>query len=388
MLSRESVLQYVASLRTAPAEYRMTANVDGSLFTACFAFLLRYLLGDDYAPEERAALQALLLESQNPEDGLWYRRGKSATRYTLHDEAHISQQLTTMALSVLAALGVMPRYPLRFLSRWDTADKLQDYLDSLPWDVNPWNSGNRALFVGSFLAYDGYILHNEASRAVLEAWFDWHDAHARPTSGFWGEGHTADWFVGMGGAAHQYLIYHYANRQPPYLERAVDQTLRMQYDDGRCWPVIGGGSCYELDAMEILLLGYKMLDYRRSDIEAACCRMIPVVLNSRNADGGFCWAKRRWFDMPDLLRGLFITGDPRTMFWALRVQANAHLLRSEETRATAWASAPHPVTESSLYDTWFRLLTLAEIAEVIADERLPDIPWRSVPAPNWGFFRR
>ena len=76
------------------------------------------------------------------------------------------------------------------------------------------------------------------------------------------------------------------------------------------------------------------------------------------------------------------------MLWALRVQANAHLLRSKEERATAWASAPHPVMESSLYDTWFRLLTLAEIAEVIEDERLPDIPWRSVPAPNWGFFRR
>jgi hypothetical protein len=383
---RERVLSYVAGLRIEPGHYRMTTTLGGTLFTDCFAFFLRYLLDDDYDEDEKQALVTRIHMGQDPDTGLWHREGLYPDKSGWHPTRHVDRQLTTFTLSVLATLGVPPRHPLRFLEQWHTRDKVTAFLDGLSWRKNPWNSGNRALFVGSFLAYSATVLGDAKSKAALDAWLEWHDSHARPTSGFWGGGHWADWYVGMGGAAHQYLVYDYCQRTPPHLKAAIDRTLRLQFYDGRYWPVAGSGSCYELDAVEILQLGYKKLDHRRSDIEQACKKMLPIIFACQNPDGGFCWARRRWFDIPDTLRTLPTTGNLRTIGWSLFMQANAHRARKKESRITSWTDGAHPVTESSLYDTWFRVLTLALIDQIIEDTHLPDVKWRSLPSPNWGFF--
>ena len=305
----------------------------------------------------------------------------------LHTAEYVNCQLTTFALAALATMGVAPRIRVGALDSYSTATAVREALDALPWRANPWHSGNRAMQVGSLLAWDvHYGRGNAAAPPVLHAWFEWHDQAARPGSGFWGEGHRSDWHVGMGGAAHQYVVYDYCGRRPPHLERAVERTLRLQYADGRFWPVAGGGSCYELDAMQILRVGHRHLPAWRPRIAAAARRVVDVLLASANEDGGFCWARRRWFDVRDVARNLAVTGDPRSMVWSLRAQANAHVLRRREARSTAWAQASHDVGESSLFDTWFRLLTAAHVAAVCDDPRVQGPSWRSLPAPNWGFF--
>lgn len=384
MSLRSASLDYIHSLRIAPAHYRMTRALDGSLFTDCFALFARHLLDDEYDKDERAELVERLQAAQNPDTGGWQAGAAGSSSY--HTPDHVSQQLTGFALSALATLGAPPRYPLRFLDAFADEAAVADYLSRLPWDDNPWHSGNRAMFLGTFLVFDAQRFGYGGSSGRLEAWFDWHDRHARPGSGFWGARPSADWYVGMGGASHQYVIYHFCGRRPPYLERAVERTLRMQYRDGRFWPVVGGGSCYELDAVEILLVGHALLPEWRPQIEAACRRAIPVVLASQNDDGGFCWARRRWLDLPDTIQNLLVTGDARAMLWSLRARLNAYVLRHRERRTTQWTNGDHPVSASSLFDTWFRLLTLAQIARITGDPRLAAVPWRSLPAPNWGFL--
>jgi hypothetical protein len=160
----------------------------------------------------------------------------------------------------------------------------------------------------------------------------------------------------------------------------------MQYPDGRFWPVPGGGSCYELDALEILAVGRAWSDHRGDEIAEAARRATDVVLASRGADGGFCWAARRWFDLPDAVRAVAGPGDLRTRLWTLRALANAHVLRREEARRTAWVEGAHPVGTSSVYDTWFRLLTLATASRLRADPRTSGVAWTAIRSPNWGYF--
>lgn len=376
---RASALRYLASLRRGPADYRMTDGLGGSLFTACFAYFVRHLLADAGRAEDAVALAAAIDAGQDPETGSW--TAGRAGAHSDHTRAHVDGQLASFAVSALAALGRTPAHPLRFLEPLRAPDAVRAYLDGLAWDRNPWNSGNRALFLASLL----WQASDAGARTALDAWFEWHDRRARP-SGFWGEGHRSDWYVGMGGAAHQYLVYHFHRREPPHLRAAVDRVLRMQYADGRFWPVPGGGSCYELDALEILAVGRAWSDHRRDEIAESARRATGVVLSSRNADGGFCWAARRWFDLPDAWRAFAGPGDLKTRVWTLRALANAHVLRHEEARRTAWVEGAHPVGVSSVYDTWFRLLTLATASRLGSDPRTSGVPWAAVPAPNWGYF--
>lgn len=380
-----AAVRYVKGLQTDAGSYRMAAAVEGTLFTDLFAFFVLHLAaapGDN--PHE--PLRTRLLEAQDAATGMWASAGRRNGADPLHTAEYVSRQLTTFVLAALAAMGTAPRRHVGMLDSYSTVTALREALDALPWRVNPWHSGNRAMQIGSLLAWDLHHGRGDAASPLLEAWFEWHEQAVRPDSGFWGEGHRADWHVGMGGAAHQYVIYDYCRRRPPHLERAVERTLRLQYADGRFWPVAGGGSCYELDAIQILRVGHRHLPGWRARIEAAARRVVGVLLASANPDGGFCWARRRWFDVPDLVRNLAITGDPRSMFWSLRAQANAHVLRHRETRDTAWARDAHDVGESSLFDTWFRLLTAAQIHTITADPRVQGPPWRSLPAPNWGCF--
>ena len=371
-------LRYLASLRRGPADYHMTDRLGGSLFTACFAYFVRHLLADAGRAEDAGALAAAIDAGQDPATGSW--TAGRAGAHADHTRAHVDWQLASFAVSALAALGRTPAHPLRFLDPVRAPGAVRAYLDGLAWDRNPWNSGNRALFLGALLSQG-----SGPGADALGAWFEWHDRHAR-ASGFWGEGHRSDWYVGMGGAAHQYLVYHFHRREPPHLRAAVDRVLRMQYADGRFWPVPGGGSCYELDALEILAVGRAWSDHRREEIAEAARRVTDVVLASRNPDGGFCWAARRWFDVGDGLRAVMGPGDLRTRAWTLRALANAHVLRHEEARRTAWVEGAHPVGVSSVYDTWFRLLTLATASRVAADARTGGVSWTAVAAPNWGYF--
>jgi hypothetical protein len=380
---RDGALSYLTRLRLAPFAYRMTDSLGASLFTACFAYFVRHLLHDRVTGEDADALATAIDAGQDAVTGSWKAGG--AGFHPDHTRAHVDWQLSTFAMSALAALGRPPAHPLRFLEPFRTPEAVRAYLDGLAWERNPWNSGNRALFLGALLSCAAGPQGDGSSGAAVEAWFEWHDRHARP-SGFWGEGHRSDWYVGMGGAAHQYLVYHFHRREPPHLRAAVDRVLRMQYPDGRFWPVPGGGSCYELDALEILVVGRAWSDHRRDEIAEAARRATDVVLASQNADGGFCWAARRWFDLPDAVGAVAGPGDLRTRLWTLRALANAHLLRREEARRTAWVAGAHPVGVSSVYDTWFRLLTLATASRLASDPRTSGVPWTAVPAPNWGYF--
>src|SRR5687768_11798176 len=231
MQLRTRVLGWLNTMRAGdlPGEYRLNTGVAPTVFASCFAVYLRHLFDDRPPTGERQAWLDRILAYQDPVTGLFVDPGnRERSPDATHDAQHLDWQLTTFCLSAVNALGGVPMYPLAFVDAW-TPDRTREYLSSLDW-TNPWNSGNKAMFLG--IALSCHVTSGSAvAVSALEAWFDWHDAHRNP-AGFWGLGTSAQFIDGMGGAYHQFLIYRFWQRPIGPLERIVDRVLFLQQPDG------------------------------------------------------------------------------------------------------------------------------------------------------------
>lgn len=391
---RRRVLAWLETMRMSGhiGQFRLNHGSDATVFASCFAVFLRHLFDDlkNLDAEERLSWLGWLQGFQDQTSGLFVDpESVSRTPDRLHDPDHLNQQLTTFCLSAIHALGGRPLYPLRFLEAWKPKDKLIAWLNSLDWH-NSWNSGNKAMFMGIFLIYDGIQGGAPMSLQALEAWFDWHDQHQNPETGFWGAGQRAHYIDGMGGAYHQYLIYNYMKRPINYAERIVDRTLFLQQPDGTYSPFQGGMTCYEMDAVDILVQMYLRNDYRREDIRVALRRVLMGTLRTQNPDGGFCWGRYRPWNLQEYRRLITDFSRHRSFYYWYRNWRAAVVtqLRRKPKLKTGWTSQARDWSESSVFDTWFRSLTIAEICCVLTDMPYAGFPWKFLSVPGLGWFSR
>lgn len=374
--------------------YRMNKGADATVFTSCFAVYIHYLFNNlrNLSAEERSEWLNYLLSFQNEKTGLFIDpEAKERIVDPTHDEEHLNRQLTTFCLSAIEALGGKPNYPLRFLDVWKDEAPLTSWLDNLDWD-NPWNCGNKVMFLAICFAYNYEHFGDEKSREALNVWFDWMDKHQNPKTGFWGTSRDSDYFVGMGGFYHQFLIYEYFDREVQYAEQIVDRMLFLQQPDGLYFPGQGGGSCDDIDAIAPLVHFYHKYDYRRDDIRASLRRSLSAILENQNSDGGFCWSNRRKLKLSEywgLITSIFRHGDPYYWYIINRRGIRSHMkkiLRNFSTIRRGWTRSERTLWDSSLFDTWFRCLAIAEICTVLTDEPYASLDWQFLSTPGLGWF--
>jgi hypothetical protein len=387
-----SALAWLETMRAPDAEngapqYRLHAQATPTPFAACFAVFLQHLLGAlaGRPAAERQATIDWLKGLQHPSTGVFEdhahaRRAPDAA----HDATHLNFQLTTFALSALGALGA-DAAPLAFLAEWPAA-RVERWLSGLDWR-EPWNCGNKAMFLGICLAYESQRARVPGAAAALDAWFAWHDRASDPATGFWGRGAQARYLDGMGGAYHQFLVYDWAGRPVPHFDRAVDRTLLVQSVDGGYSPYLGGATCYEADAVHILVQGHRRFPDRRAAIARALARIEPIVLAARNHDGGFGWG--RWQRMsPATVCRVAIDGvrHRSPAYFAFTAKGAAVTwLKPELVLKTGWAAEPRAYSASSVFDTWFRLVTLAQIGLVL-DRPWSRAGWQFLHTPGLGWM--
>jgi len=377
---------------SGPARFRLHRRSEATPFSSCFAVFVYDLFGElqQLDPEEVIAWRQWLQQFQDPATGLFIDRDNSGrSPDPMHDSQHLNDQLTTFCISAIHALGGKLAHPLRFLEPWFEPDRVSSYLESLNWFL-PWNCGNKAMFLGIFLAYEAEIARNGQAHPALDAWFDWHDRHQNPDTGFWGKGWKVRYIDGLGGAFHQFVVYNFVGRPIRHADRIVDRVLMMQQPDGMYSPWPGGASCYELDAVDVLVHLYWRHDYRRDEIRKALRRLLTAVLANQNRDGGFCWGHRPATYWKEYVRASMEFFSHRSLlYWYLSCRG---ILVSQLGRhmvlRNGWAKEPRAVNESSLFDTWFRCLTIAEISHVLTDLPWAQYPWRFLTVPGLGWFRR
>ncbi len=397
MVLKDQVLNWLQTMHNEDGPvwaYHMNAGSDFTVYTSCFAVFIHHLFNNlkNLSTEKRSEWLNYLLSFQNEKTGLFIDpEAKERVVDPTHDEDHISRQLTTFCLSAIEALGGKPDYPLRFLDAWKDETPLTSWLDNLDWD-NPWNSGNKVMFLAICFAYNFEHFGDKKSREALNVWFDWMDRHQNPKTGFWGTSRDSDYFAGMGGFYHQFLIYEYFDREVQYGEQIVDRMLFLQQQDGLYFPGQGGGSCDDMDAISTLVHFYHKLNYRRENIRDSLRRSLSSILENQNSDGGFCWSNRRKLKLSEywkLIFSIFLQRDLYYWYSINRKGIRSHMkkiLRDFSTIRRGWTRIGRTLWDSSLWDTWFRCLAIAEICTVLTDEPYASVDWQFFSTPGLGWF--
>lgn len=368
-----SVIDWLETMKASPTEYRMSEGAEATIFTSCFALFILDLFRetDNFTDEEKERWISHIQSCQDEKSGYF----KPQT--SLHkDQERSWHQLTCFCLSALGILDSEPRFPLRFLERWPTADEVRRYLSEQGCHEGKGGSGNKAMFLGIFLTYEYERTGEENYRSGIDAWFDSHDEHQN-SSGFWGNDRQSRYIHGLQNGFHQFVVYFYWNRPLQRLERIIDVALLTQDRDGFFAPTPGGNGCYDYDAIHTLVMAHRLSEYRRRDIEACLERAAAALRTNQNADGGFCQSSKPIATCLDIVRHvpIFFSGHhPYLWYYRLRKTFGC-LIRRNTSTLTGWTRKGRRWTDSNLWDTWFRCLALAEIGTIIPFQ--PDMGLRN-----------
>jgi hypothetical protein len=332
--------------------YSSAPGNHNSLYATCYAVMLKGFLGRELSIDPKTI--RFIADCQDRISGLFIGpeiRTWAPLEGSKHDMQHLLLHLTCTVLPVLQEYGMQPKHHLRsahrfcnqsFLDRWLNQRDLHD----------AWLEGNNFLFAGQLLVFLRDVEKHPKAQAALDRYFHWLDNHIDPATGLWGTDGYCSRFVAMCGGYHQLLVYYHENQPVCYRERLVDTVLSLQHRDGGFSPAGGGGACEDADATDILVNMYKRIDFRRADIRYALRRCLRLLLNLQNPDGGFPYKRGASF---------------------------SHM----SIPATA-----SPPGASNMFSSWFRVNTLALIAQVLTDaESLNNIEFRFNTALSMGWHR-
>ncbi len=312
---------------------RSVPNGSITLYGTCYAYLGLYYLG--YEPYDlRDSVKSLIRASQKKESGLFEGpelQGFIAKPGAKHDYFHLLLHLTCSAvLPVAQQIGVNIE-PIKSAHKFCDLATLGNWQNGVDWK-KAWLEGNNILFVGQLLVYLRDVEKFPGAAVALKNWFNWLDQTADPKTGLWGTNGFCSPMEAVYGGYHQLIVYYYENHPLPNIRGLVDTVLSLQHIDGGFNPNGNGGACEDVDSVDILVNCYKRLDYRRSEIRHALRRCLKHILSTQNVDGGFPYNRN---------------------------QKQSHMgIPGTEAEPNV----------SCIFPTWFRIHTLAIIAEVLPSD--------------------
>lgn len=330
--SKQWASRSVSFLLAQTSSYGASSVPNGpvTLYGTCYALLGLHYLGCK-SPDLEHAFKELVADTRDPSSGLY--NGTELLHFTpaegvLHDKRHLQLHLTCSAVLPVAQEVGFSLPPLSTSHGYCNLDFLRDWCSSVDW-TNAWFEGNNILFVGQMLIYLRDIENYSGADDALCFWFAWLDSAVDISTGLWGTDGYCSPAEAVYGGYHQLLVYYYENHPLSNPHGLVDTVLALQHEDGGFNPSGNAGACEDVDSVDILVNCYKRLDYRRSDIRFALRRCLRHILSTQNADGGFPYNRNQ----------------PQTHMGIPGTEAGPNI--------------------SCTFPTWFRIHTLALIAEVL-----------------------
>lgn len=323
-----------------------------TLYGTCYAIQGLHFLGAEAPVTDH--VRRFVASAQDSESGLFIGPelvGFEAAPGVPHDRSHLLMHLTCSVLPFCQQFSVPLKYPIFEAHKFCDQDYLKQWMTSRDWK-QAWFEGNNILFVGQLLVYLRDVEKHPGAGAALDLWFDWLDRSIDRATGLWGTNGFCSPMEAVYGGYHQLLVYYHQNHPLPNIRGMIDTVLNLQHYDGGFNPNGNAGACEDVDSVDILIHCYKRIDYRRAEIRNALRRCLRHILSSQNPDGGFPYSR----DWPQSHMGI-----PGT------------------------DAAPNV---SCTFPTWFRIHTLALIAQVLPSERvLHGVPFRFSNALGMGWHQ-
>lgn len=351
-------------------EYSLTPLAEPSIYAMCFAIYGWHLLGAHADSAEKRATADRVREvlrqqrgSGGPPQGKPYR------------------QLLSFGLSALAILGELDRDPLEDLVSEQLPHDLSKTLTALGCLGGEPGSGNQAMFIAIFLLHARDRLGLKTQERI-DDWVALHLAHMN-CYGFWGPKRGMTHLQFQNGY-HQYEILEYLGVDNPRSAQAVAAVRGLADWQGHFAPYPGGGGCYDYDAVFVLTPSGKVPDgATRTLLE----RTAETLISEQRLDGGFAESlyvrPRSLANIGRFARQLTgAVGSWPLLFERLRYCLT--LQRPKHDRIhTHWSRYSRRWDESDLWDSWFRMLTLARIQVALDPSKAAE--WGFIDYPGIGF---
>ena len=362
--------EYASFLRrqeVGPGKYAFAlGDQTESPFALCFAIFGYHLLG---MTEEIASRRAVW--DENLRKSLEsYRQERLRVRGS--DGVGTDKpflQLLAFTLSAQKAMGCLKSDDHRELILSLLPESVEAHLRRVGADQGADRSGNFAMFL-AVLLMDARDRLGVRVEAKLEAWLHFHEKHLN-AAGFWGDASRSLYFQFQNGY-HQYEILHYLKRLPSNMNEISARVAKLGDARGHFAPFPGGGGCYDYDAVSLLAMAPDPRRY--ADLFA---RTELSLLDEQGEHGGFGdnVRLRPWSRALRELPSFLMHSDPKVSYWRLRYSVR-HLRPLHAHVKNQWSERGYGRGEENLWDSWFRMLTLAVIDRVL----------RGPQAMRWGFI--
>ncbi|MDC1322459.1 hypothetical protein N8254_03390 [Pseudomonadales bacterium] len=354
--------------------FKLTPLSEATPYARCFAiFGYKLLLGDAWL----AANADILAFHIRKDLDLFKVKCLKADVSLKYDKPYL--QLLTFSLSALSILSRIQHDPLEdhIIPLLSNSIKRDLYyvgaLDGIP------RSGNQAMFMAIILCHAREFFGLDVSDAI-DCWQNLH-VESMNEFGFWGSSKTMSHLQFQNGY-HQYEVMDYLETEKVPWHKAANNVAMLGDKDGHFAPYPGGGGCYDYDAIYILTGAGSKSAARHSDL---LIRTANSILTEQNVDGGFCesiYVRPRSFG--NVLRSTKHIYHAHGQARAERLKQFLTLLRPKHNRmATHWSEYSRRWNESNLWDSWFRMLTIARIDVALDSKRASE--WGFIDFPGIGF---
>lgn len=241
------------------------------------------------------------------------------------------RHLSAHVVSAVTALGGKPLRPFHFLNLLYGSGHAYRWISELPWSESSAHVSNTVMNYGVLLQYERDVRSSELAGAALAELFDFLDENICPETGLWGRPQPGD-LQGLSEAVqtsyHLWNLYFYDQRPIPCITKGIDCCLATQNRYGGFGNAYNTSACEDIDSIDPLCRFYFITEYRHADIELCLKNALRWVLANQMIDGGFVFRRFAEFKYGHEL----MKTDPE---------------------------------ESSLFATWFRMLSVAYIGQAL-----------------------
>jgi len=365
---RNNALGYISHFDFDQQGTKLTLNSDRSPYARCFLIYIYHLLRQDL-PISNDILSAYIIHD--------LKRIRSCTS-NCKSKSYL--QLLCFSLSALHLLGNDFTEVKSLVVEQLTDDPIK-HLKSIGTFEGKAQTGNHAMFVAILLltAIEKFDLDY---RLVLDDWIRLHKLHFNSQC-FFGDNNYLTHLQFQNGY-HQYEIFEYLGEQPQCILTAISAILKIVDSRGHFAPYPGGGGCYDYDAIHILTsISNSEFD---SEIRDVLKKHLLSLFDEQRPDGGFCESSLNFPATGKLfptIRHLFDSFPNPSMFYERLFFIFALSKKRNSLINTHWTKYSRGWSESDLWDTYFRLLSIARIDNFLNYNNAFD--WGFINFPGIGY---
>ena len=183
---------------------------------------------------------------------------------------------------------------------------------------------------------------------------------------------------------HQYEILEYLGVNNPKSSAAAEAVASLADKEGHFAHYPGGGGCFDYDAVSILTsAGYAQKNKGRNLL----LKTATAILSQQNDDGGFADSHRvRPRSIRNIHSAIQHVFSGRDVARKERPSQCLKMMFPKHDRVhTHWSKYSREWSESNLWDSWFRMLTVARIECNISSNARKR--WGFIDYPGIGFSR-